>query len=94
MYSGDVLDKALEKLAQRRDPKAFGSEMGERVPSRQLPSPAPSEQSAKSNLIKVLQPFKSVEADVGVPSSRPRDRKVFLNELLTRKKIPLPGEQS
>jgi plasmid replication initiation protein len=94
MYSGDVLDKALEKLAKRRDPKAFGSEMGERVPAQRLPSPAPSEQSAKSTLIKVLQPFKSVEADVGVPSSRPRDRKVFLNELLTRKKIPLPGEQS
>ncbi len=93
-YYGDVLDKALERVAQRRDPKAFGSEIGERVPSQRPSSPAPSVQPIKSNLIKTLPPIRLVEDAVASRPVPSRDRKAVLNELLARKKIPLPGETS
>lgn len=93
-YYGDVLDNALERLAQRRDPKAFGSEMGERVPPQRPSSPAPSVQPVKSNLIKTLPPIRLVEDAAASRPAPSRDRKAVLNELLTRKKIPLPGEPS
>ena len=93
-YYGDVLDNALERLAQRRDPKAFGSEMGESVPSQRPSSPTPSVQPVKANLIKTLPPIRLVEDAVALRPAPSRDRKAVLNELLTRKKIPLPGEMS
>jgi plasmid replication initiation protein len=91
---GAALDNALERLAQRRGSKAFGSGMGESAPSLRPSLPTPSQQPHKPNLINRFQPFKLFEAEVSAPLPRSTDRKIVLNELLARKKIPLPGEAS
>lgn len=91
---GTVLDNALERLAQRREPKAFGSGMEESDPSLRPSLSPPSQRPHQPKLIKMLQPFKLVEAEVRAPLPRSTDREIVLDELLARKKIPLPGETS
>ena len=93
-YSDGDVDKALERLSQRLDPMAFGQEMGGNSPPPGPSLSAPSDLPPKQNLIRMQRPYRLLDDDKEAVASTPKNRKLILDELSARKKIPLPGETS